>query len=61
MNVNIHARSRWTYVKTVGANVDGNVPADDAKYIADCFDRGIRFWADTTNPCDYSSANGFLS
>lgn len=61
MNVNIHARSRWTYVKTVGANVDGNVPADDAKYIADCFDRGIRFWADTARPCDYSSANGFLS
>lgn len=61
MNVNIHARSRWTYVKTIGANVDGNVPADDAKYIADCYDRGIRFWADTVNPCNYSTANGFLS
>lgn len=61
MDVNIHARSRWTYVKTVGANVDGNVPADDAKYIADCYDRGIRFWADTAHPCDYSTANGFLS
>lgn len=54
-------RTRWTYIKTIGANVDGSVPADDAKYIADCYDRGIRFWADTTNPCDYSTANGFLS
>lgn len=61
MDVNIHARTRWTYVKTVGANVDGAVPADDAKYIADCYDSGIRFWADTVNPCDYSIANGFLS
>lgn len=59
--VNNHKRSRWTYIKTIGANVDGELPADDAKYIADCYDRGIRFWADTTHPCDYSTANGFLS
>ena len=62
MTVNIHQRSRWTYIKTSGANVDGSVPADDAKYIADCYDRGIRFWADTAHPCDYGYApNGFLS
>lgn len=62
MTVNIHQRSRWTYIKTNGANVDGGVPADDAKYIADCYDRGIRFWADTAHPCDYGyAANGFLS
>ena len=61
MTVNIHARSRWTYVKTIGANVDGALPADDAKYIADCYDNGIRFWADTVNPCNYETANGFLS
>lgn len=60
-DVNIHARSRWTYVKTLGANVDGSVPADDAQYIANCFDNGIRFWADTANPCNYSTANGFLT
>lgn len=62
MTVNIHQRSRWTYVKTNGANVDGSLPADDAKFIADCYDRGIRFWADTAHPCDYAyAANGFLS
>lgn len=62
MTVNIHQRSRWTYIKTNGANVDGSVPADDAQYIADCYDRGIRFWADTAHPCDYGyAANGFLS
>lgn len=59
--VNIHARTRWTYVKTVGANVEGGLPSDDAQYIANCYDSGIRFWADKTNPCDYRTANGFLS
>lgn len=59
--VNNHTRSRWTYIKTIGANVDGELPADDAKYIADCYDNGIRFWADTVHPCDYTTANGFLS
>lgn len=59
-NVSRRNRTRWTYVKTIGANVEGGLPADDATYIANCYDSGIRFWADTTNPCDYSQANGFL-
>lgn len=59
--VNRHQRTRWTYVKTRGADVDGALPADDAKYIADCYDNGIRFWADTVNPLDYTAANGFLT
>ena len=61
MNVNIHARTRWTYVKTIGANIDGSLPADDAQYIANCYDRGIRFWADTASPCDYTARNLFIS
>lgn len=59
--VNIHKRSRWTYIKTIGANVEGGLPSDDAQYIANCYDSGIRFWADTSNPCDYTTNNGFLS
>ena len=61
MNVNIHAKTRWTYVKTIGANIDGSLPADDAQYIANCYDRGIRFWADTVSPCDYTARNLFIS
>lgn len=60
-SVSIHNRTRWTFVQTRGANVEGGVPADDAKYIADCYDRGIRFWADTVHPCDYTTNNGFLT
>lgn len=50
-------RSRFTYVKTAGCNVYGNIPVDDALSIARMYDRGIRFWKDTTNFCNYSLGN----
>lgn len=50
-------RSRFTYVKTVACNVYGNLPVDDALNIAKMYDRGIRFWKDTTNFCNYSLGN----
>lgn len=55
--VNLHQRSRFTYIKTVGANVHGNLPSDDAKMIADCFDSGIRFWSDHAGINNYSEPN----
>lgn len=53
-------RTRFTYVKTAGANIHGNLPADDAQYIANCYNRGIRFWADKTNVGVYTIANDVL-
>ena len=41
---NINSRPHWNYIKTIGANIFGNIPADDLKYIKDIFDRGITFW-----------------
>lgn len=54
---NRNNRSRFTYVKTVGCNVYGNIPVDDALKIAKMYDRGIRFWKDTANFCNYSLGN----
>lgn len=53
-------RTRFTYVKTAGANIHGNLPADDAQYIANCYNRGIRFWADKTNVGIYTIPNDTL-
>lgn len=53
-------RTRFTYVKTGGANIHGDLPADDAQYIANCYNRGIRFWADKTNVGVYTIANDVL-
>ena len=47
---NIHARSRYTYIKTNSSNVTGNIPADDKETINAIFNRGIRFW----DASDYS-------
>lgn len=55
-----HRRQRFTYVKTVGANVHGALPADDAQTIADIYNNGIRFWADTTNVGNYALGNALL-
>lgn len=41
---NMHARPYWTFVKTNGCVVDGNIPTDDARSIENIFDHGVRFW-----------------
>ena len=44
---NTHARPCWTFVKTIGCNLNGDIPADDEKQIEAIFDNGIRFWKTT--------------
>ena len=54
---NMNARPYWTYVKTVGCSVDGNLPADDGARIEQIFDNGVRFWKDHTKIGQYSNYN----
>ena len=37
-------RPHFTYVKTNDANIEGNIPADDCKKIAEAYNAGITFW-----------------
>ncbi len=53
---NIHARSRWTYVKTREASLAGRIPSDDLQKIQQIFDSGITFWSDLIHTGDYSFA-----
>ena len=41
---NRNARPCYTYVKTVGCSVDGNVPVNDLRLIEEIFNKGVRFW-----------------
>lgn len=41
---NRNVRQNWTYTKTVGCNVYGNLCADDLAKIANIFDEGVTFW-----------------
>ena len=54
---NMNARPHWTYVKTIGCQVNGAIPADDASDIENLFNNGIRFWNSADNIGDYSYNN----
>lgn len=60
---NIHARTRFTYIRTVGFAPIGNIPQDARKFISSRFDNGIRFWVDHESGafCNYSAPNNTLS
>lgn len=54
---NMNARPNWTYCKTIGCIVHGNLPASDARAIESLFDSGIRFWKNHNNIGNYSLDN----
>lgn len=54
---NMNARQNWTYVKTVGCNVNGNLPSDDGAKIEKIFDKGVRFWKNHNIIGNYDSPN----
>ena len=54
---NIHARNRFTYIKTVDCVVHGDLPADAGEMIQNIFDSGVTFWADHANVGNYSMDN----
>ncbi len=57
MKPNIHARVKWTYVKTTNCSIIGSIPNDDAKLINDIFDNGITFWVNGSEVGNYGLAN----
>lgn len=47
LNINLHARANWTFIKTKGLNASGNFPDEDMDLIKRIFDKGIFFWSST--------------
>lgn len=41
---NLSARREWTFTKTIGCKIRGNMPADDEAKVCEIFDKGITFW-----------------
>lgn len=54
----IKARPSFTYVKTVGCHITGNMCNEDILKIESIFDRGITFWRDGDRVADYTQNNG---
>lgn len=55
--INLHARSNWTYIRTLGLNASGNFPDDDMKVIKQVFDKGVFFWSYTAQFGNFDQAN----
>lgn len=50
---NLNARQNWTYVKTIGCEINGNIASDDLTQIKSIFDNGITFWNNGNNIGNY--------
>lgn len=54
---NTNNRSNWNYVKTINANLIGDIPQNDMQEIKQMFDNGITLWHNATHFLDYSQSN----
>ena len=57
---NIHARTRWTYVKTRNCSISGPIPAEAMKTISRVMDNGITWWASGWTVGLYTDNSGNL-
>lgn len=54
---NLNNRPNWNYVKTIGANIVGNIPQFDLQSIKNIFDNGVTLWHNASTFLDYSQNN----
>jgi len=57
---NITGRANWNYVKTLGANITGDIPQTDLNAIKKMFDNGVTFWHNAATFLDYSQNNNIV-
>lgn len=57
---NLHTRSRFTFIKTAGAMVTGDLGAEDQLKIQGIFDKGVTFWVDKEHVGNYTADNNTL-
>ena len=57
MMIQTKTRTYWNYIKTIEANITGDVPEQDMQRLKDLFNRGFTIWHDTTKFMDYSQTN----
>lgn len=53
---NIHARTLWTYTKTVDCIIHGNLPTEAITEIQNIFNHGVTFWVNADNVGRYDLA-----
>ena len=58
---NITGRTNWNYVKTINANILGDIPQEDIEEIKNMFNSGITLWHNSSTFLDYSQTNSIVS
>lgn len=53
----IYNRKHYTYIKTNGCTIDGELPGSDIKKIESIYDKGITFWVNGNEVGDYLLAS----
>ena len=54
---NLKNRPNWNYIKTIGANILGDIPQGDLQIIKNMFDNGVTLWHNPETFLDYSQNN----
>lgn len=57
---NRYGRRNWNYIKTVGCNIEGDIPQGDMQEIKSMFDSGITLWHNANTYLDYSQNNNIV-
>ena len=57
---NITGRENWNYVKTIGANIEGDIPEEDMNELKTIFDSGVTIWHKPSTYLDYSQDNAIV-
>lgn len=58
---NRHVREKYTYTKTIGCHVSGNLCTEDLRQIESIYDNGVTFWVNGDNIGNYGGSNACLS
>ena len=57
---NVTGRKNWNYVKSIGLNIEGDVPQADMDEIRSMFDSGLTLWHNPAHYLDYSQDNSII-
>ena len=56
----ITGRANWNYVKTINANIEGDIPEEDINEIKSIFNNGVTLWHNASTYLDYSQDNSIV-
>lgn len=54
------SRSNWNYIKTIGINIEAQIPQGDLQSIKEIFNNGVTMWHNPSTFMDYSQSNNIV-